>query len=237
MVRLTLALEQEVRANHIRPATELAERVLLPGDPGQALAVAQALLETPPKMFNHARGLWGYTGIASDGEPLTVQATGMGGPERGDRVRGADRARRDPARPDRDLRSARPGARARHPARRGVGAPRGRHERRARRRRPARPRCRSARAARGRRRAPRDRGEQRPLLRPARGRGRRMGRARRAGRGDGGGHDPAGGRPARRGRRLRARACSNGARRMDAEELAELGVRVGEAGYAAVRSP
>jgi uridine phosphorylase len=80
MVRLTLALDQEVRANHIRPATELAERVLLPGDPGQALAVAQALLETPPKMFNHARGLWGYTAIASDGEPLTVQATGMGGP-------------------------------------------------------------------------------------------------------------------------------------------------------------
>ena len=80
MVRRTLALEQEVRANHIRPATDLAERVLLPGDPGQALAVAQALLESPPKMFNHARGLWGYTGIASDGEPLTVQATGMGGP-------------------------------------------------------------------------------------------------------------------------------------------------------------
>jgi uridine phosphorylase len=31
-------------------------------------------------MFNHARGLWGYTGRAADGEPLTVQATGMGGP-------------------------------------------------------------------------------------------------------------------------------------------------------------
>ena len=54
--------------------------MLLPGDPGRALAVAQALLETPPKMFNHARGLWGYTGIASDGEPLSVQTTGMGGP-------------------------------------------------------------------------------------------------------------------------------------------------------------
>jgi uridine phosphorylase len=54
--------------------------VLLPGDPGRALAVAQALLEQPPQMFNHARGLWGYTGTASDGEPLTVQATGMGGP-------------------------------------------------------------------------------------------------------------------------------------------------------------
>jgi uridine phosphorylase len=31
-------------------------------------------------MFNHARGLWGYTGVAADGEALTVQATGMGGP-------------------------------------------------------------------------------------------------------------------------------------------------------------
>src|SRR3954453_12982098 len=31
-------------------------------------------------MFNHARGLWGYTGTAPDGDLLTVQATGMGGP-------------------------------------------------------------------------------------------------------------------------------------------------------------
>lgn len=75
-----MPLEHEVRANHLRPAADLAERVLLPGDPARALAVAQALSETPPKMFNHARGLWGYTGIASDGEPLTVQATGIGGP-------------------------------------------------------------------------------------------------------------------------------------------------------------
>jgi uridine phosphorylase len=75
-----LALEHEIRANHLRPAAELAERVLLPGDPVRALAVAQALLERPPQMFNHARGLWGYTGIAPDGQPLTVQSTGMGGP-------------------------------------------------------------------------------------------------------------------------------------------------------------
>jgi uridine phosphorylase len=75
-----LALDHEVSANHLRPTAELAERVLLPGDPARALAVAQALLERPPQMFNHARGLWGYTGTASDGEPLTVQATGMGGP-------------------------------------------------------------------------------------------------------------------------------------------------------------
>jgi len=33
-----------------------------------------------PRMFNHHRGLWGYTGTAADGEPLTIQATGMGGP-------------------------------------------------------------------------------------------------------------------------------------------------------------
>ena len=64
---------------HLRPATELAERVLLPGDPHRALAVAQDLLEKP-LMFNHARGLWGYTGIAPDGVPLSVQSTGMGGP-------------------------------------------------------------------------------------------------------------------------------------------------------------
>src|SRR3954454_9601326 len=80
MVRAALTLQHEIRPNHLRPAAELSERVLLPGDPGRALAVAQALLESPPRMFNHARGLWGYTGIASDGEPLTVQPTGMGGP-------------------------------------------------------------------------------------------------------------------------------------------------------------
>jgi uridine phosphorylase len=71
--------EHGVRAVHLNPAAELAERVLLPGDPHRALAVAQSLLESP-RMFNHTRGLWGYTGIAPDGEPLTIQATGMGGP-------------------------------------------------------------------------------------------------------------------------------------------------------------
>jgi DeoD family purine-nucleoside phosphorylase len=64
---------------HLRPTAALAERVLLPGDPARALALAQFLLEQP-LMFNHHRGLWGYTGKAADGEPLTVQSTGMGGP-------------------------------------------------------------------------------------------------------------------------------------------------------------
>lgn len=64
---------------HLRPTARLADRVLLPGDPGRALALAQLLLDGP-RMFNHHRGLWGYTGEAADGELLTIQSTGMGGP-------------------------------------------------------------------------------------------------------------------------------------------------------------
>lgn len=63
---------------HLRPTAEFAPRALLPGDPGRALTLAQLLLDRP-RMFNHARGLWGYTGEASDGEPLSIQATGIGG--------------------------------------------------------------------------------------------------------------------------------------------------------------
>jgi len=64
---------------HLQPTASLAERVLLPGDPGRALRLAQRLL-AEPKMFNHNRGLWGYTGAAADGQALTIQSTGMGGP-------------------------------------------------------------------------------------------------------------------------------------------------------------
>ena len=65
---------------HLQPTAPLAERVLLPGDPGRALRLAQALL-SEPRMFNHNRGLWGYTGETQiDGSPLSIQSTGMGGP-------------------------------------------------------------------------------------------------------------------------------------------------------------
>ena len=74
-----MTLQHQAGPVHLRPATDLSERVLLPGDPHRALTVAQDLLEGP-LMFNHARGLWGYTGIAADGDPLTIQSTGMGGP-------------------------------------------------------------------------------------------------------------------------------------------------------------
>jgi uridine phosphorylase len=71
---------QPLKPTHLRPTAQLAERVLLPGDPGRALALAQHLLEGP-LMFNHHRGLWGYTGPAvADGELLSIQSTGMGGP-------------------------------------------------------------------------------------------------------------------------------------------------------------
>lgn len=65
--------------HHLRPTAELAERVLLPEDPHWALAIAQVVTDAP-EMFNHTWGLWGYTGVAADGEPLSIQSTGMGGP-------------------------------------------------------------------------------------------------------------------------------------------------------------
>jgi uridine phosphorylase len=43
------------------------------------MALAQALTGQP-KMANHARGLWGYSGTTAEGRGLTVQSTGMGGP-------------------------------------------------------------------------------------------------------------------------------------------------------------
>jgi len=64
---------------HIHPTAPLAPRALLPGDPGRALAMAQLVL-SEPRMFNHNRGLWGYSGTAADGELLTIQSTGIGGP-------------------------------------------------------------------------------------------------------------------------------------------------------------
>jgi purine-nucleoside phosphorylase len=65
--------------SRLRPTASLAAEAILVGDPGRALLLAQELL-TQPKMSNHARGLWGYTGETPDGRPLTLQSTGMGGP-------------------------------------------------------------------------------------------------------------------------------------------------------------
>ena len=63
----------------LRPHEPVAERVLLPGDPGRALRLSTQLIDGP-RMLNHHRGLWGYSGPGTDEPPLTIQSTGLGGP-------------------------------------------------------------------------------------------------------------------------------------------------------------
>lgn len=65
--------------SRLRPKAPVAADAILVGDPARALLLAQELLEQP-KMSNHARGLWGYSGQTPAGRELTIQATGMGGP-------------------------------------------------------------------------------------------------------------------------------------------------------------
>ena len=65
--------------SRLRPTAPIAPDAILVGDPGRALLLAQELLEQP-RMSNHARGLWGYSGETPEGRELTIQATGMGGP-------------------------------------------------------------------------------------------------------------------------------------------------------------
>jgi uridine phosphorylase len=63
----------------LRPTAPIAADAVLVGDPGRALLLAQELLEQP-RMSNHARGLWGYSGQGKSGGELTIQSTGIGGP-------------------------------------------------------------------------------------------------------------------------------------------------------------
>jgi uridine phosphorylase len=63
----------------LRPKAAVAPDAILVGDPGRSLLLAQDLL-VEPRMSNHARGLWGYTGQTVAGRELTIQATGIGGP-------------------------------------------------------------------------------------------------------------------------------------------------------------
>jgi uridine phosphorylase len=65
--------------SRLRPTAPVAPDAILVGDPGRALLLAQELLEQP-RMSNHARGLWGYSGQTETGHDLTIQTTGMGGP-------------------------------------------------------------------------------------------------------------------------------------------------------------
>lgn len=57
---------------------EIAENILLPGDPMRAKWIAENFLDNP-KLYNDVRGMLGYTGTFK-GVPISVQGTGMGIP-------------------------------------------------------------------------------------------------------------------------------------------------------------
>ena len=64
---------------HVRAEPgEIAESVLLPGDPRRARYIAENFLEDA-KLVTEERGMLGYTG-AYRGRPVSVQTTGMGCP-------------------------------------------------------------------------------------------------------------------------------------------------------------
>ncbi len=57
---------------------EIAETVLLPGDPLRAKWIAETYLKNPI-CYNEVRGMYGFTGDYN-GKRISVQGTGMGGP-------------------------------------------------------------------------------------------------------------------------------------------------------------
>lgn len=61
------------------PLQQPGADAILVGDPRRAFVLGQALT-VQPEMSHLARGLWGYGGVTEAGLPLTVQATGVGGP-------------------------------------------------------------------------------------------------------------------------------------------------------------
>lgn len=64
---------------HINANTgDIADTVLLPGDPLRAKFIAETFLEDA-KLYNNVRGMLGYTGYYK-GKRLSVQGTGMGLP-------------------------------------------------------------------------------------------------------------------------------------------------------------
>lgn len=64
---------------HIDPkGVEIAETILLPGDPLRAKFIAETYLDDP-RCFNTVRNMLGYTGTYR-GRPVSVMGTGMGVP-------------------------------------------------------------------------------------------------------------------------------------------------------------
>ncbi|WRS27750.1 purine-nucleoside phosphorylase [Oscillospiraceae bacterium MB08-C2-2] len=57
---------------------QIAQTVLMPGDPLRAKFIAETYLDNPVE-FNHVRGMLGYTG-SYKGKPVSVMGSGMGIP-------------------------------------------------------------------------------------------------------------------------------------------------------------
>jgi len=70
-------------STHINAANkgDIAESILLPGDPLRAKYIAETFLDSPVQ-YNQVRNMFGYTGRYK-GVPVSVQGTGMGMPSMG----------------------------------------------------------------------------------------------------------------------------------------------------------
>ncbi len=70
-------------STHINAANkgDIAESILLPGDPLRAKYIAETFLDSPVQ-YNQVRNMFGYTGKYK-GVPVSVQGTGMGLPSMG----------------------------------------------------------------------------------------------------------------------------------------------------------
>lgn len=75
-------MSKKVPTPHINAVEgEIAETILLPGDPLRAKFIAEKYL-TDVKQFNHTRNILGYTGFY-EGKRVSVMGTGMGCPSIG----------------------------------------------------------------------------------------------------------------------------------------------------------
>lgn len=70
-----------INTPHINQTAEIAETILLPGDPIRAKFIAENFLDSP-KQFNKVRGALGFTG-KFNGKDVSVFGTGMGMPSMG----------------------------------------------------------------------------------------------------------------------------------------------------------
>ena len=61
---------------------DYAPNVLCPGDPRRATYIAESFFDPGYRLVNEERGMLGYTGTF-DGQPISVQTTGMGCPSAG----------------------------------------------------------------------------------------------------------------------------------------------------------